>query len=98
MAEGSSAASTAPTAGSKTQTPNENESMASNTNDRTPPSVSYDSNESTFEEESNEKWANPWKVQHTGVEIATYYSPDNFYVTQKSELYVFDSEVLCQIF
>lgn len=88
---------TTSTASPKTQAPNETESMASNTSNQTAPSVSNDSNESTFEEESNEKWANPWKVQHKGVEIATYYSPDNFYVAQKSELYVFDDEVLCKI-
>lgn len=77
------------TASAKNQTPIVNDSV-SNANGLTVPTVSYDSNESTFEEESIEKWANPWKVQHKGVEIATYYSPDNFYVTQKSELYVFD--------
>lgn len=85
------------TANIKNQTPNENSSVASDGNDLTVPNVSYDSNESTFEEESNEKWASPWKVQHKGVEISTYYSPDNFYVTQKSELYVFDRVILCQI-
>lgn len=89
--------STTSPAGSKSQALNETEPMASNANIRSTPSVSGDSNESTFEEESNEKWANPWKVQHKGVEITTYYSPDNFYVAHKSELYVFDSEVLCKM-
>lgn len=76
------------TAGNKNQTTNGNESMVRNANDQTLHSLSYDSNESTYEEETNERWASPWKAQHKNVEITTYYSPNNFYVAQKSELYV----------
>lgn len=74
------------------------ESMVNNANDQTQQNTSYDSNESTYEEECNEKWANPWKTQHKNIDITTYYGPDNFYVAQKSELYVFSVIMLKLIF
>lgn len=85
------------TVGANKQTSNENESIVGDTNGHVHQSSSYDSNESEIEEESNEKWASAWKVQHKGVEITTYYSPNNFYVAEKSKLYVFDNEMFCQI-
>lgn len=74
----------------KNQMSNANESIGNDASEQTQRNVSYDSNESTFEEEINEKWACPWKIQHTNVDITIFHSPDNLYVAQKSEKYVFD--------
>lgn len=61
--------------------------------------ASYDSNESTYEEENNEKWACPWKAQHENVEITTFHNPHDFYIAQKSELYVFlIANLYCEFF
>lgn len=79
----------ASTSNAQRQTANENEAITSDTSDHS----LHDSNESAHEEDSNEKWANPWKVQHKNVDITIYYGPNNFYVAQKSEMYVYDCQI-----
>lgn len=43
-----------------------------------------DSAESSWEEEINERWANPWKAQHKNVIISQFNSPNDFFIYQKS--------------
>lgn len=74
----------------KSEISNGNESLSSNGNDQTQQNVSYESNESTFEEEINEKWANPWTIQHENVLITTFNSPNDFYIARTTDVYVFD--------
>lgn len=44
-----------------------------------------DDSAESYEEETNENWACPWKAQHKSIEISLFHNPSNFYVTQKSE-------------
>lgn len=47
------------------------------------------SGESSFQEEDNENWVNPWKLQHEAVQIVHFDSPSSFYVVHPSQKLVF---------
>lgn len=45
----------------------------------------YEGSNESWEEDTIEKWACPWKIQHENIDIPLFYSPCNFYITRKSK-------------
>lgn len=47
--------------------------------------TNQDESSVSWEEETKEKWACPWKAQHEPIEIACFDWPNDFYIYKKSE-------------